>query len=87
LHDRQPDTAAADTANRLARLEPECAAPRRPGEDAAAHERGAVERQMESIFTTEFSLQQHALRVTGDPMNCRSGSPFCDSRGGAASGA
>src|SRR5262249_23179718 len=65
--DRQPDATAAEHGDGLPRLEPrraQCSAD--PGEDAAAHERGAVERQRGIDLHHRVLVQQHALGVAAD---------------------
>ncbi len=68
LDDREPDAAAPEHGDGLARLEPR--APERgadAGEDAAPDERGAVERQVGVDPHHRVLVQQHALGVAADP--------------------
>jgi len=64
----EPDAAATEDRHRLPGLEPrgpECGAD--PGEDAAAHQRRAVERQVGVDLHDRVLVEQHPLRVAAHP--------------------
>jgi hypothetical protein len=67
LDDRQPHASAAENGDRLPGLESR--APERrpdPGEDAATHERGEIERQVVVDLHHGVLVQQHALGIAAD---------------------
>ena len=67
LDDRQPDAAASEHRDGLPGLEPRRAQRGSDaGEDAAAHERGPVERQRGIDLHHRVLVQQHALGVAAD---------------------
>src|SRR5207248_641449 len=67
LDDRQADTAAAEHRNGLPGLEPRAAQRRADtGQDAAADERGAVERDLRIDAHDRVLVQQHLLGIARD---------------------
>jgi hypothetical protein len=77
LHDRQPHAATAEDRHGLPGLEAR-APKRRPGsgEDAAAHERGAIQRQVVVDLHHRVLVQEHALGVAADARERRDALPL-----------